>query len=95
MSAKQATAIRVFETDRVIVTRWVFRPGEATGFHTHRYDYVVVPISSGLLRIVEADGTAKEAQLHAGEPYSRKAGVAHDVVNENSFEFTFVEIELK
>jgi quercetin dioxygenase-like cupin family protein len=95
MSAKLATATRLFETDRVVVTRWVFRPGEATGFHTHQHDYVVVPISSGPLRMVDAGGAAKDAQLVAGEPYSRKAGVAHDVINQNPFEFTFVEIELK
>jgi multidrug efflux system outer membrane protein len=35
------------------------------------------------------------AQLEHGVPYFRSAGVEHDVVNANSFEFAFVEIELK
>jgi hypothetical protein len=34
-------------------------------------------------------------QLTAGVSYNRSAGVEHDVVNVNDFEFRFVEIELK
>jgi hypothetical protein len=30
-----------------------------------------------------------------GEPYFRSAGVEHDVRNVNTFEFVFLEIELK
>jgi mannose-6-phosphate isomerase-like protein (cupin superfamily) len=35
------------------------------------------------------------AELVAGQPYYRPAGVEHDVRNANPFEFTFIEIELK
>jgi len=38
---------------------------------------------------------AREATLNAGASYARRAGVAHNVVNANEFEFRFVEIELK
>ncbi len=30
-----------------------------------------------------------------GVPYFRNAGVEHDVINANPFEFAFVEVELK
>ena len=33
--------------------------------------------------------------LTKGVPYFRNAGVEHDVINPNAFEFAFVEIELK
>lgn len=82
------------ENDRVIVTEWTFAPGAETGQHVHRMDYVVVPLTSGTLRLVEPGGT-RDAQLTAGVSYCRSAGVSHNVININAHEFRFVEIELK
>ena len=79
---------------RVVVTEWRFLPGAETGFHVHAHDYVVVPLTSGTLRLDEADGS-REAQLRAGISYARPAGVAHNVVNVNDHDFVFVEIELR
>lgn len=78
----------------MIVTEWRFAPGADTGPHVHAHDYVVVPLTSGTLRLEEA-GTTREAVLHAGVSYARPAGVAHNVINANDHEFRFVEIELK
>jgi quercetin dioxygenase-like cupin family protein len=39
------------KNDRMIVTEWRFQPGEDTGYHVHAHDYVVVPLTSGLLRL--------------------------------------------
>ena len=89
-----ATSTLQVETDRVIVTEWRFSPGAETGFHVHAHDYVVVPITSGTLRLEEPGGT-RDVELKAGGSYARPAGVAHNVVNINAFEFAFVEIELK
>ncbi|HZO81391.1 MAG TPA: cupin domain-containing protein [Candidatus Binataceae bacterium] len=93
--AARAKATRLIDNRRVIVTEWSFRPGDATGFHTHAHDYVVVPLTSGTLRIVDTDGNAGDARLVTGVPYARDAGVSHDVVNANPFTFRFIEIELK
>jgi beta-alanine degradation protein BauB len=82
------------ETDRVIVTEWRFAPGAETGFHVHAHDYIVVPITSGSLRLEEPNGT-RDVELKAGGSYARLAGVAHNVININAFDFSFVEIELK
>jgi beta-alanine degradation protein BauB len=82
------------ETERVIVTKWRFPPGADTGHHVHAHDYVVVPLTSGTLRLVEPNGT-RDVELKAGGSYARLAGVAHNVVNVNTFEFSFIEIELK
>ena len=35
------------------------------------------------------------AEIKAGEPYFRKAGVEHDVINRGDEEVVFVEMELK
>lgn len=79
---------------RVKVTQWCFAPGAATGWHKHAHDYVVVPLTTGSLRLDEPGGS-RTVQLTAGVSYNRLAGVEHDVVNVNDFEFRFVEIELK
>ena len=36
-----------------------------------------------------------EALLEFGKAYNRRAGVEHDVINPNDFEFVFVEVEIK
>jgi quercetin dioxygenase-like cupin family protein len=92
--SERATSSVVIENDRVRVTRWQFAPGAATGWHTHEYDYVVVPLTDGTLALVEPGGD-RDSDLAVGAPYFREAGVEHDVVNANDHEFTFIEIELK
>lgn len=82
------------ENERVIVTEWCFAPGAETGFHVHGHDYVVVPLTSGTLRLDEPAGS-HDAVLRAGESYARPSGIAHNVINVNEFEFRFVEVELK
>jgi quercetin dioxygenase-like cupin family protein len=89
-----ATSSIQVDNDRVIVTEWRFAPGGDTGHHVHAFDYVVVPLTSGTLRLVEPTGV-RDVQLQAGVSYSRTAGIAHNVVNVNDYEFCFVEIELK
>jgi quercetin dioxygenase-like cupin family protein len=90
----KATAVVQVENARVIVTEYRFAPGAETGDHVHAHDYVVVPLTSGILRLVEPDGV-REASLQAGVSYARPAGVAHNVINANDYEFRFVEIEIK
>ena len=90
----KATSAVQIENERVVVTLWSFAPGAETGHHVHSHDYVVVPMTSGTLRLIEPGGT-RDVQLTAGVSYARLAGVAHNVVNANAHEFSFIEIELK
>jgi beta-alanine degradation protein BauB len=91
----RATSTVFIDNERVRVTEWRFAPGAATGWHRHEMDYVVVPMADGALELVGPDGGRTCAQLTKGVPYFRNAGVEHDVINANAFEFAFVEIELK
>jgi beta-alanine degradation protein BauB len=81
------------ENGRVKVTEWRFPPAAETGHHVHEYDYVVVPLTSGALRLEEPTG-ARTAQLLMGMAYAREKGVAHNVINVNDYEFRFLEVEL-
>ncbi len=83
------------DNERVRVTEWRFAPGAATGWHRHDYDYVVVPMLDGKLRIVSEGGKENIAELKQGVPYFRNVGVEHDVINANDYEFAFVEVEMK
>ena len=94
MAGVKAVPMVQIDNPRVLVTLWSFAPGAATGQHVHAFDYVVVPLTSGTLRLEEAAG-ARQATLEAGASYARRAGVAYNVVNDNDFEFRFAEIELK
>lgn len=89
-----AVPTKQVENDRFIVTEWRFPPGAHTGWHRHAYDYVVVPMTTGTLHLETAAGPTS-GDLVAGVAYSRLAGVEHDVINDNPYEFVFIEIEAK
>lgn len=93
--AAQAKSTVLIDNDRTRVTEWRFAPGEATGWHRHEFDYVVVPMTTGPLTLVDGEGTETVAELTVGTPYYREAGVEHDVVNRGPSEFVFVEIEYR
>jgi quercetin dioxygenase-like cupin family protein len=78
----------------VIVTEYRFKPGANTGGHRHAFDYVVVPLMDGKVRLETASGTS-HAEMKMGVAYFRRAGVEHDVINATDRDYAFVEIELK
>lgn len=83
------------DNERTRVTEWRFSPGAATGWHHHDLAYVVVPLMDGKLKLVSDGGSENIAELKFGVPYYRDAGVTHDVINANDFEFAFIETEFK
>jgi quercetin dioxygenase-like cupin family protein len=91
----QAQATISVDDDRVRVTTWVFDVGAATGTHRHELDYIVVPVTGGLFRVVNADGTVIERRQEPGVPYAGTAGTHHDLINATDARVSFVEIELK
>jgi quercetin dioxygenase-like cupin family protein len=89
-----ASASRQLETERVVVTEWRFPPGGHTGWHRHAHNYVVVPMTTGDLLIDTGDDPLR-SPLVTGQAYGRDRGAEHDVINDNPFEFVFIEIEIK
>ena len=90
----QARSKLLQETERVIITEWRLAPAAETGWHRHAHDYVVVCLTAGKLLAETATGNV-ETQLAFGQTYARPEGVEHNIVNPNSAEFAFIEIELK
>ena len=95
MSRVSAIPTILIDNDRIRVTEWRFPPGAATGWHKHEMDYMVTPMTTGVLSIEASDGSATKVNLVAGQPYFRETGVEHDVINVNTHEFIFIETELK
>lgn len=91
--AKTESILRT-ESAEVRVTEWRLAPGGTTGHHRHNYDYVVVPLTHGTLRLGAATGESTLA-LSPGAAYFRKAGVEHAVYNAGTEPLAFVDIELK
>ena len=89
-----ATATIKIDEPHVRVTEYRFQPGAETGWHRHGYDYVVVPLLDGNLLLERPDGSSHVAELRPPQPYARAAGVEHNVINANAFDFSFLEIEL-
>ena len=86
----QAIATIKLEEPHVRVTQFRFSPDAETGWHHHGHDYVVVPLTTGKLLLEQLDGTSRTAELVQHQPYARRAGVEHNVINANAFEFTFL-----
>jgi hypothetical protein len=42
----------------------------------------------------EPGGGSRVAELRTHAPYARRAGVEHNVINPNDYEFAFLEIEI-
>ncbi len=51
-------------------------------------------MQDGRRKIVTEVGRKEITELRTGEPYFRNAGVEHEVINANAFEFAFVEIDI-
>ena len=94
MPAERAKSTVFIDNDRVRVLEWRFAPGAEVGHHVHGLDYVVIPIMDGNLRAVTSEGESVN-QLKVGQPYFRNAGVEHNVINANTEEFAFIEVEIK
>jgi quercetin dioxygenase-like cupin family protein len=90
---RPAVATLKIDEPNVRVTEFRFAPGAETGWHRHAHDYVVVPLLDGNLELEEPGGTSRIAELRAHQPYARLAGVEHNVINANPFEYAFLEIE--
>ncbi len=92
---KTAEPVVHIDDDRFRVTEWRFAPGAETGWHRHDHDYVIVPLTDGILKLDLPEGAEAEARLTRGVPYSRRVGVEHNVTNgSSSLPLAFLEVEV-
>jgi mannose-6-phosphate isomerase-like protein (cupin superfamily) len=90
----QAVATVLIDEPYVRVTEWRFAPDAETGWHVHGHDYVVIPMLDGALLLEEPGGDSRTVPMRAHAPYTRRAGVEHNVVNASGHAYAFLEVEL-
>lgn len=90
----EATSTVQIDGPHVRVTRWNIPRGASTGPHVHEFDYVVVPVSDGVMTVTLPDGQESQNPISLGHSYERVAGTAHDVRNDADETVSFVEVEL-
>ena len=95
MQRKKASANIHIDNERIRVTEYSFNWNEETGFHMHQWDYVVIPQTNGQLLLIDDNEVETIAKLIKGEPYYRKAGVSHNVINNGKEKLVFIELEIK
>ncbi len=74
-------------------TKWTIEPGDAIPMHVHEYEYVVVPLVTETMHVVNADGSEIVADIRLGESYTRTSGAEHTVENRGTRTVVFVEVE--
>ena len=89
-----AKAKVLINNDKVKITEWSFEIDGSTGYHIHEYNYIVIPMLDGKLKIIDKDNNETISKLTKGGAYYRDKGVEHDVFNNNNFPYSFIEIEL-
>lgn len=82
------------ENDIFRVTKWTIEPGGFIPMHRHEFEYVVIPLATVDMQVVNADGSEFTSRLVAGESYSRPAGSEHRIEHRGSSQdVVFVEVE--
>ena len=94
MRRPSATPTVHVDDGRVRITEWQFTPGAETGWHIHEHDYAVIPIMDGSLILEEPGNQENRAELKRHQPYARRAGVEHNVINAGEGEMAFLELEI-
>ena len=93
--SKICSSTLLLEDEKVRVTRFDFDPCQETGWHVHKYDYVITAITDCFMLLQHPDGTETESEVAAGNAYIRDAGVYHNVINISDKKMSFIEIEFK
>jgi quercetin dioxygenase-like cupin family protein len=75
------------------VTKWTIAPNDEIPSHSHEFEYVVVPLVSGVMHVLNSDGSTIETEIRTGQSYAREAGAEHSIANRGSGVIEFVEIE--
>ena len=70
-----ATSKVMIDNEKTRVTKCSFGIGDETGQHIHEFDYVVVPMLDGDLKIINNNGEETISKLLKGESYFRNKGV--------------------
>ena len=84
----------IIDNATVRVSRWLFKPGQMSGWHHHELDYMGLHSTRNLLRYEMPDGRV-ETKDQVGISGFIKAGAEHNVTNVGANDAEAYEIEFK
>ena len=84
----------IIDNDTVRVSRWLFKPGQMSGWHHHELDYMGLHSTRNLLSYETPDGRV-ETKNQLGISGFIKAGAEHNVTNVGTTDAEAYEIEFK
>ena len=58
-------------------------------------NYVIIPITSGKLKLIDENNKETFTKLMQGETYYREKGVKYNVINIDNKTIIFIEVEIK
>ena len=85
----------LLDNNHTRITTWAFAPGDQTGWHRHKFDYVTVQQSVGTLLLQGSDGSETQVDYEDGRTVSWIAPVEHNAINISDVEVRVLEIEYK
>ena len=77
------------------ITKWIFAPGDQTGWHRHTFDYATVQQSGGALLLQSSDGSETRVDYEDGRTVFWTAPIEHNAINISDVEVRVLEIEYK
>jgi mannose-6-phosphate isomerase-like protein (cupin superfamily) len=84
----------IIDNDTVRVSRWLFKPGQMSGWHHHELDYMGLHTTRNLLRYEMPDGRVETKDQIGISGFINK-GAEHNVTNVGSNDAEAYEIEFK
>ena len=85
----------LFENDKVKIWNHIMEPGEASDWHMHENDYIVVAVEGVGLVVEYEDGTSEDIPSEVGACSFYSEHEIHRIVNTRDVRFKNVLIELK
>lgn len=84
----------IIDNDTVRVSRWLFKPGQMSGWHHHEMNYMGLHTTRNLLRYEMPDGRVETKDQIGISGFILK-GAEHNVTNVGSTDAEAYEIEFK
>jgi quercetin dioxygenase-like cupin family protein len=84
----------ILDNEKVIVRRYFLLPGMPTGMHSHQYDYALVVLQGGTVKVTTPSGPSRTEQLETGSVAWRPK-TRHDSENVGGSLIEALTIEVK
>ncbi len=70
-----------FGNEKARVYDVILEPNVPSGMHVHEYDYVLVVLEGGTIRVTFPDGKSQDVSVKTGEWRYLKGGVVHETMS--------------